>query len=200
MSDAQTLSVYAKRADEYDTLVAGDSPDEDLQRFIANVNAGGHVLDIGCGPGVSAGFMAAAGLRVDAWDPVPEMIALVNARAETHAGITARQAGYDDLTVPGRYDGIWANFSLLHMPLTKWPDYLAAIQRALKPGGHFHFGTKLGHGEIRDSIGRLYSYMEATPLRALLAQTGFTLTYERTGEEAGLSGEVAPFIIVQGHT
>ena len=193
MSDPETLSVYAARAAEYDDLVSRDTPDADLQRFIDGVSQGGRVLDIGCGPGAAAGFMAAAGLVAEAWDPVPEMLALAQARA----GVTARQAGYDDLDATAHYDGIWANFSMLHTPLAKWPDQFRTVHRALKPGGLFHFGTKLGSGEIRDSIGRLYSYMEQDALETLLSETGFALDYARTGEEAGLSGEVAPFIVVQ---
>ncbi|MEO1363580.1 MAG: class I SAM-dependent methyltransferase [Pseudomonadota bacterium] len=193
MSDPETLSVYAARAAEYDTLVGSDAPSSDMQRFIDHVTPGGRVLDIGCGPGAAAGFMAAAGLQAEAWDPVPEMLAMAAARP----GVTARQAGYDELTAAGVYDGIWANFSMLHTPLARWPAQFAAVHRALTPGGLFHFGTKLGTGEARDSIGRLYSYMDAAGLKALLADTGFALEFDRTGEEAGLSGEVAPFIILQ---
>ncbi|WP_299688802.1 class I SAM-dependent methyltransferase [uncultured Tateyamaria sp.] len=192
MNDPETLSVYAARAAEYDTLVQSDGPSADMQRFIDNVTPGGRVLDIGCGPGAAAGYMAAAGLRADAWDPVPEMLAMAAARP----GVTARAAGYDDLTAAATYDGIWANFSMLHTPLSKWPAHVAAIKSALKPGGLFHLGTKLGTGETRDSIGRLYSYMDRDALRALLTDAGFALEFERTGEEAGLSGEVAPFIIL----
>lgn len=195
MSDPETLSVYAARAAEYDALVGADGPSDDMKRFMAGVTPGGRVLDIGCGPGAAAGYMASAGFVAEAWDPVPEMLAMAAARP----GVTARAAGYDDLTAEAAYDGIWANFSMLHTPLAEWPTYFAAVHRALTPGGLFHFGTKLGTGEHRDSIGRLYSYMEAEALKALLADTGFTLAFERTGEEAGLSGEIARYIILQAH-
>ncbi|MEL6565346.1 MAG: class I SAM-dependent methyltransferase [Pseudomonadota bacterium] len=195
MSDRETLSVYAARAAEYDTLVQSDGPSADMQRFIDAVTPGGRVLDIGCGPGAAAGYFAAAGLQAEAWDPVPEMLAMARARP----GVTVRAASYSDLVDEAVYDGIWANFSMLHTPLADWPAQFAAVRRALKPGGLFHFGTKLGTGVHRDSIGRLYSYMEDAALKALLADTGFTLVFERTGEEAGLSGEIAPFIILQAH-
>lgn len=195
MSDRATLNIYASKAGEYAALVKDAGKDPMVQRFIAAVPTDGTVLDIGCGPGFAAGAMAQAGLIAHAWDPVPEMLELAGA----HAGVSARQAGYDDLTETGVYDGIWANFSMLHTPLVKWPDQFAAIHRALKPGGVFHFGTKLGTGESRDSIGRLYSYMPEPDIYDLLTATGFTLTYNRTGEEAGLSGEIAPFIVVQAH-
>lgn len=195
MSDRETLSVYAARAAEYDTLVQSDGPSADMQRFIDAVTPGGRVLDIGCGPGAAAGYFAAAGLQAEAWDPVPEMLAMARARP----GVTVRAASYSDLVEEAVYDGIWANFSMLHTPLADWPAQFAAVRRALNPGGLFHFGTKLGTGVHRDSIGRLYSYMEDAALKALLADTGFTLVFERTGEEAGLSGEIAPFIILQAH-
>ena len=195
MSDRETLDVYAAKAAEYAALVEETGENPMIQKFIASVPAGTAVLDIGCGPGFAAGAFAKAGLEAHAWDPVPEMLEL----ARGHEGVTARQAGYDDLKQMDAYGGIWANFSMLHTPLAKWPDQFAAIHRALVPGGVLHFGTKLGTGESRDSIGRLYSYMTEDDLTDLLTRTGFTITYTRTGEEAGLSGEIAPFIVLQAH-
>ncbi|MEL7090112.1 MAG: class I SAM-dependent methyltransferase [Pseudomonadota bacterium] len=192
MNDRETLDVYAAKAEEYDALVGRDAPDADLQRFLDALPRGARVLDIGCGPGMAAGFMAAAGHQAEAWDPVPEMRALAAARP----GVTTRAAGYDDLTAQGVYDGIWANFSMLHTPLDRWEAQFRAIHDALVAGGVFHFGTKLGSGEVRDSIGRMYSYMEEAPLRDLFARAGFAIAFTRTGEEAGLSGEIAPFIVI----
>ncbi|WP_299773514.1 bifunctional 2-polyprenyl-6-hydroxyphenol methylase/3-demethylubiquinol 3-O-methyltransferase UbiG [uncultured Tateyamaria sp.] len=193
MSDRKTLQVYADKAADYAKLVSKTNADRSLQRFIAAMPEAGTVLDIGCGPGFAAAAMAQAGLTAHAWDPVPEMLDI----ARSHAGVTVRQASYGDLTETAAYDGIWANFSMLHTPLGKWPDQFTAIRAALKPGGLFHFGTKLGTGESRDRIGRLYSYMPEEALTDLLTSTGFNIEYSRTGEEAGLSGEVAPFIVLQ---
>ncbi|MFL4469917.1 class I SAM-dependent methyltransferase [Tateyamaria armeniaca] len=196
MSDRETLSVYAAKADEYAKMTLGEEASPSLLRFIAGMPKGARTLDLGCGPGFAAGAMAAAGMEAHAWDPVPEMVAMAAARD----GVTARKAVYADLTEVAAYDGIWCNFSMLHTPLTDWPDQFAAIARALKPGGLMHFGTKLGVGEKRDSIGRLYAYMTEEALTALLGQTGFDIEYSRTGEEAGLSGEIAPFIVLQART
>ncbi|APX12621.1 class I SAM-dependent methyltransferase [Tateyamaria omphalii] len=193
MSDRETLDVYAAKAAEYARMTDKEAAGAAMLRFIAHVPAGATVLDIGCGPGFAAAAMAQAGLDVHAWDPVPEMLAL----AKTHPGVTARQATYADLTDIATYDGIWSNFSMLHTPLSDWPDQFTAIHAALKPGGLLHFGTKLGEGESRDSIGRLYSYRTEDDLTDLLTRTGFKIGYSRKGEEAGLSGEVAPFIVLQ---
>jgi len=196
MSDQKTLSVYAAKAEEYARMTIGEEASPSLLRFISGLPEGGRTLDLGCGPGFAAGAMAAAGMEAHAWDPVPEMVAMAAARD----GVAARGAVYADLTEVDAYDGIWCNFSMLHTPLTDWPHHFAAIARALKPGGLLHFGTKLGVGEKRDKIGRLYSYMTQDALEALLGQTGFDIEYSRTGEEAGLSGEIAPFIVLQART
>ena len=193
MSDRETLDVYAAKARDYADLVQTAGDDPMVQRFIASVSPRGTVLDIGCGPGFAAAAMAQAGLIAHAWDPVPEMLAL----AAAHPGVTTRQAGYGDLEDEDTYDGVWSNFSMLHTPLEDWPRQFAAIHRALRSNGVLHFGTKLGTGEARDSIGRMYSYMTEDALIDLLSRTGFNVTYTRTGEEAGLSGEIAPFIVLQ---
>ena len=196
MSDAETLSVYAAKAAEYAKLTSGEEASPSLLRFISELPEEAKTLDIGCGPGFAAGAMAAAGMKAEAWDPEPEMVAM----AAERAGVTAREATYSDLSAEKVYDGIWCNFSMLHTPLTAWPDQFAAIARALKPGGLMHFGTKLGVGEKRDGIGRLYSYMTESALTALLGQTGFTVEYLRTGEEKGLDGKLASFIVIQART
>ena len=127
MSDAETLSVYAAKAAEYAEMTSGEEASPNLLRFISGLPQGARTLDIGCGPGFAAGAMAAAGMQAEAWDPVPEMVAM----AAALDGVTAQEATYSDLTSADVYDGIWCNFSMLHTPLTDWPDQFAAIARAL---------------------------------------------------------------------
>ena len=62
--------------------------------------------------------------------------------------IDARLARFDELDAVARYDGIWANFSLLHAPRAEMPGNLARISRALRPGGWLHLGLKLGQGDL----------------------------------------------------
>jgi hypothetical protein len=76
------------------------------------------------------------------------------------------------------------------------PRHLESIARALKPSGIFHIGLKTGTGEKRDAIGRFYAYYEDAELTALLASAGFDVIARRTGEEAGLDGTIAPWIIL----
>lgn len=192
MTDRETIEIYDTRAASYDNLVSRDAPDQDLQAFLDAVTPGGHVLDLGCGPGNSAAMMQEADLQVDAMDASAEMVRI----ARDKYGVDARQATFDDLKAQAQYDGIWANFSLLHAPKPDMPHHLKAIHAALKPNGVFHIGAKLGTDEERDSIGRLYSYYEVDELLALLRAAGFTPRTPRFGRDKGLSGEMADFIIV----
>ncbi|WP_299957044.1 class I SAM-dependent methyltransferase [uncultured Roseobacter sp.] len=196
MSDDETLKVYADRAQDYAKRFTGDSKQNaHLMAFIAALPAGGHALDLGCGPGHAAARMADAGLRVTALDPVPEMVDL----AAAHAGVEAQIASFDDIAGADLYDGIWANFCLLHAPREAMPRHLAALAQALKPGGRFHIGMKTGTGSKRDPIGRLYTYYTDAELSGLLEDAGLTVTERTTGREKGLDGVPADWICLAAH-
>ena len=196
MSDRETLSVYAKRAADYAAMSNDfNARDPSLEAFITSMPKGGRVLDLGCGPGASAAQMANAGLVVDAFDPVPEMVEM----AAQNEGVTAMQAGFDDVESNAVYDGIWANFSLLHAPRADMPRHLAQVKTALKPGGRFHVAVKTGVGDERDSLGRFYTYYTEAELTGLLEKAGFTVTERRAGRDKGLSGDVSPWVALAAY-
>ena len=194
-TDRETLAVYDAQAADYAALTASEARDKQLDAFIADMPEGGHVLDLGCGPGQSSALMASYGLRVTATDASAEMVALAAARD----GVTAIQATFDDISGDALYDGVWANFSLLHAPREAMPRHLAAIARALKPGGRFHIGVKTGTGAARDALGRLYTYYTEPELTALLEQAGLTPFAANRGESKGLDGVMAGWLTLAAH-
>lgn len=192
MADDKTLAAYAKHADRYATRFNTNGDGPHMNAFLSGVPDGGRILDLGCGPGQAAAGMAAKGYDVEAWDASPEMIEI----AKSH-GLGARVAVFEDLNSENEYDGIYANFSLLHAPKADMPGHLARIARALKPGGRLHIGLKSGTGEQRDGLGRFYAYYQDAELTDLLAEAGLTVCYRAYGKEAGLDGTIAPWIILQ---
>ena len=194
MTDRETLDVYDARAADYaDRIDKDEQIDTQLRHFHDLLPAGATLLDLGCGPGRTAGIMVKAGHDVTATDASAEMIALATRRP----GVTARQETFDDLAGSELYDGIWANFSLLHATRTDLPRHIAAIAHALKPGGLFHIGMKTGRNTSRDKLGRRYTYVTDTELTGLLTGAGLTPIATWTGEGLGLSGEVSPWIVIQ---
>ncbi len=193
MPDRETLAVYNAKAGDYADLVDRTKPGRHLSDFIDALPKGGHVLDLGCGPGKSAADMAEAGLTVDAWDASPEMAQIGHEAFE----LTIEVKGFEALVADQMYDGIFANFSLLHAPKAEMPDHLARIANALKPGGLFHIGMKTGTGEMRDRLGRFYAYYEDGELTGILENAGFTVTNRAFGSDIGLDGTEAPWIIMR---
>lgn len=195
MTDHETIAVYDTRAGDYAKLEPSETPSDTLAAFIKALPDGARVLDLGCGPGSSARHMDRAGCVVDALDASAEMIEL----ASSIDGVTARQASFDDISGAALYDGVWANFSLLHAARTDMPKHLAAIHTALKPGGLFHIAVKEGSGEGRDNLGRHYTYYTESGLTALLQTAGFSVGPYRRGRDKGLSGTDDNWISVTAH-
>lgn len=194
--DDETLRVYSQKADEYQKLT-NDAPDDDplLRAFLAALPAQASVLDLGCGPGHFAAAIARQGHAVTATDAVPEMVA----KAKAHPGVSALVASFADIAGDKIYDGIWANFSLLHADRSDMPRHLTALHTALKPGGIFHIALKSGKDSKRDSLGRLYTYYTEDELSGLLVQAGFTVTDRADGADKGLDGALAPWIALRAH-
>ncbi|WP_372570444.1 class I SAM-dependent DNA methyltransferase [Ruegeria jejuensis] len=193
MSD-DTLRIYNEKAGEYADLTS-DYSDPLLDDFIARLPQGSTVLDLGCGPGDAAAAMARAGHKVDALDGSAEMVAL----ADTHPGVTAKLATFEQLQGSDLYDGVWANFSLLHATRDAFPAHMAAIKDALKPDGLFHIGMKLGTGAGPDRLGRYYTYYTQEELEDRMMEAGFTLIDQHFGASEGLDGQMADWIVVRAH-
>ncbi len=192
MKDNETLAVYADNVEKYASMVESEKPGKTLKSFLNEVAEGGTILDLGCGPGNSSAHMLAMGFDVVATDASPEMVQIAK---ETH-GVEANIATFDDLEDVNRFDGIWANFSLLHAPKSAFPNYLSAIYKALKPNGVFHIGMKLGTGEKRDALGRFYAYYSIEELELLLNKCGLVPFSRLEGEEEGLDGTIAPWVTI----
>lgn len=194
MTDRQTLDVYEAQAAEYERLARGE-PYPILLAFMALLPEGALVLDLGCGPGIDAGHLAAEGFEVEAMDASESMVA----RASARPGVAARLGSFDDLAAEDLYHGVWAAFSLLHASRADLPRHLAAIARALKPGGILGLTLKEGTGEKRDGLGRHYTYYTEEELRLLLGDAGLTVRDVTRGEGRGLDGSLSAWISVTSH-
>jgi cyclopropane-fatty-acyl-phospholipid synthase len=99
------------------------------------VGPGDRILEIGCGWGAFAEAAARRGLAVDAITLSEEQEAAVRARIARAglAGVTVSLTDYRDVT--GTYDAVASIEMVEAVGQEYWPTYLAAIARALNPGG-----------------------------------------------------------------
>ena len=192
MADARTLAVYREKAADYAETFKGAGEDPHLETFIMALPQGAYVLDLGCGPGIAARRMIEAGLGVDAMDASPEMVEMANA-----SGVAATCSTFSELDAHGAYDGVWANFSLLHAPKSEFPGHLTRVRKAMRPGGLFHIAMKTGKGEHRDTLGRFYAFYEPEELERLLGNAGFSVEGTAFGADRGLAGTRDPWIAVR---
>lgn len=189
MQDDETIQVYNERVEDYIKVVEDIKPRPVLVDFMSYFSPGDYILDLGCGPADASAHMIAAGLKVDAVDASSEMVRV----AKENHGVEARLATFEDISEVDTYNGVWASFSLLHAPQKDFPRYLKNLHTALKPNGYFHLGMKLGEGEARDSIGRMYSYYSQEELETHLEQAGFKIIEVKLGEGKGLAGDISPW-------
>ena len=192
MSDQKTIEAYNKNAEDYHTRFSNDKPSKSLKLFMENLPKGAKVLDLGCGPGDWSALMQQAGFEVDATDASEKMIEIAR---EAHS-LNARVATFHEIRGVDTYNGVWANFSLLHASREDFPAHLTARFTALKPGGLFHIGMKTGSDTHRDRLDRLYTYYEEGELLDAIVKTGFEIINVSRGKETGLAGTEDAFALV----
>jgi SAM-dependent methyltransferase len=193
MTDQKTIAVYDSQIDNYVDIINQQPVDQILLEFISKFEPNDYVLDLGCGPAISSAIMRENGLRVDPTDASREMVNLANKTFN----IDARQALFEDIDANGIYDGIWANFSLLHATDIEFPSILQMLHQTLRPKGILHIGMKIGQGSIRDKFDRFYSYYSEDELRGYLSKAGFIVEHVELGEGLGLAGNMEPWIALR---
>ena len=185
MADKQTIKAYDRNVDTYKKMVSKLPDLEPLQAFIAELPQGALVLDWGSGPGYLANRMRQAGLKPVCSDASAEMVAA----AQQDFGLEARQEPFSALQAVSLYQGIWANFSLLHAERADFPHHIAAAATALVPSGVFYLALKSGSGDARDYLGRLYAYYTQAELEDITRIYGLHVIRIFTGRSAGMSGK-----------
>ena len=99
------------------------------------IDAGSHVLDLGCGTGIDAVWLATMTERVHAIDPSSEMVAIAMNRTAAHDNVTVAQGNIASIVDESRFDLILANFGAINCQASL-PDAGQHINRLLRPGGH----------------------------------------------------------------
>jgi SAM-dependent methyltransferase len=119
-----------------------EKPDENLVSYVeGGPVAPGRALELGCGPGRNALYLARAGFEVDAVDLSAAALEWARSRAEVAGAAVRFHRGnvFDPQAVPlhGTYDLVFDSGCFHHLPPHRRISYLALLDRHLAPGGHF---------------------------------------------------------------
>lgn len=190
-ADAGTIAFYDRDAEAYAQSAIDHGERPSLVAFEAALPRGAHVLDLGCGGGHESAWLAARGHRVTAQDASAGLAA----EALRRFGVTVRVADFADIPETAAFDGVWSAAALHHAPARALPGIVAAIARALKPGGALSATMKCGE-DRRDSLGRFYCAMSADDARAMFATAAWRDVDVRESRGAGHDGVETPWVIV----
>ncbi len=111
------------------------------QRLDGHFGRGDHVLELGCGTGEDALYLAGRGIRVTATDSSPAMLEIARAKTAHQPLITVQPL--DLRSLPADFpivDGIVANFGVLNS-LTTWQPLAEWLAERLAPDGIAAFGV-----------------------------------------------------------
>jgi SAM-dependent methyltransferase len=128
------------------------------------------ILDFGCGPGRDLKTFTAMGhiaVGLDGSERFAEM-------ARTETGCEVWQQSFLELELPAeRFDGIFANAALFHVPKQELPRVLRQLHAALKPGGVLFSSNPRGENREGWNGPRYGSYHDLDAWRTLLTEAGF---------------------------
>ena len=176
-ADAETLRFYDNEAEAY-CQRTGALPSPLLPSFLARLQPGASILELGCGSGRDTSEMLIQGYDVTPTDGSPEMARQAERRLQCPVWVLE----FGEIEGQALSDGVWAHACLLHVPVSLLGDVLSKIYRALKSPGLLFANFKEGTAEGRDCLGRYYNYPTLDDLRKIFqgAASWTSLEIERS--------------------
>ncbi|PJI45961.1 MAG: SAM-dependent methyltransferase [Pseudomonas sp.] len=148
------------------------------------------LLDFGCGPGRDLCALKSRGHEPVGLDGCANFVAM----AREASGCEVWQQDFLALDLPAeRFDGIYANASLFHVPRSELPRVLRQLHAALKPGGVLFSSNPRGDNQEGWNGGRYGSYHDLENWTRLLEDAGFR-ELEHYYRPAGLPREQQPWL------
>lgn len=150
-----------------------------LDAFADLVGSKGRVIDMGCGPGQIAAYLAGRGVRAEGVDISPEMVAMAR---ELHPGLVFRVGDMLALEEPdSSIAGIAAFYAIVHLEPSEVVMATREWWRVLAPGGWllvtFHIGSGRLHRDefLGEQVQIDFQFHERLAVEAALEQVGFRL-------------------------
>jgi SAM-dependent methyltransferase len=128
------------------------------------------LLDLGCGPGRDLAHFRSLGHEAVGLDGCRAFCEM----ARAHSGCEVLEQDFLALDLPAaRFDGVFANASLFHVPSADLPRVLRELYAALKPRGVLFCSNPRGRNDEGWSGDRYGCYWDLERWRSLVTAAGF---------------------------
>jgi SAM-dependent methyltransferase len=167
-----TLAHYNQRAEEFWEGTRDHDVSQNITALLRYIEGEGPftILDFGCGPGRDLKVFAGLGHIAIGLEGAARFAAM----ARAHSGCEVWHQDFLKLDLPERkFDGVFANAALFHVPTQELPRVLQELHACLKPGGVLFSSNPHGHDEEGWSHGRYGVYHDPQTWRRHVSAAGF---------------------------
>ena len=189
---AKTLEHYNERAAEFRERTRDHDVKQNIEALLRHIRGAPplRILDFGCGPGRDLAAFRALG-----HEPIGlEGSAPLAAMAREHSGCEVWEQDFLRLDLPARrFDGVFANAALFHVPTQELPRILREIRATLKPRGVLFSSNPHGDDSEGWNRGRYGAYLRHETWRDYLAGAGL-VEIEHYYRPAGMPREQQPWL------
>jgi len=188
----RTLGHYDRNAESFWQSTRDHDVSQNVEALVRHIEGAPPftILDFGCGPGRDLKLFADLGhvaVGLDGSARFAEM-------ARAWSGCEVLQQDFLKLALPsGRFDGVFANAALFHVPTRELPRVLRELRAALKPRGILFSSNPRGHNEEGWNHERYGAYWDLATWRRLLTEAGFD-EVEHYYRPPGLPREQQPWL------
>jgi SAM-dependent methyltransferase len=168
----RTLDHYNERAEQFWRGTRDHDVSQNIQTLLQYVEGSPPftLLDFGCGPGRDLKAFADLGHRAVGLDGSAEFAAMAR-----NQGYKVLQQNFLELDLPAeRFDGVFANASLFHVPSQELPRVLLQLRAALKPRGVLFSSNPRGDNQEGWNGDRYGAYHNLEEWGRFMLGAGFT--------------------------
>lgn len=168
----QTLAHYERNAERFFEGTREHDVSQNIAALLDAIKGDGpfDILDFGCGPGRDLKALRAMGHRPVGLDGAEAFAAM----ARAYSGCEVWRQDFLALDLPRhRFDGVFANASLFHVPAAALPRVLGQLFDTLRPGGVLFSSNPRGDNREGWNDERYGSYHDYPAWEGFVTAAGF---------------------------